>query len=945
MEPTEIITRLAHQYSTTKDKVRKCIKLLEKKFNTVPKDEVLLALQGLIPSASDGTYPPLPISPEKPIRRKRIVKVGKNVPSTFTEIGECFSCYNPLFETNAFPPYVCIAAKDPKEQADPLTLAPSKRESRYVVVCPSCEHKVCVHDLEGYYTSNKVRPRCINGTCNTEFDVSVLRKYLPVSYLPIFRKILKTAIYEEELSQLPLTEASVAVSGYSTLGETRITISGELAARAKNVDNKIKLKKLPLKCLIDGCPGLIDESSWKCEKCGKKKCEKCKEYKADKHVCDPYILSLIAEERKSGCTCPGCGAIWQKTAGCDHMWCISCHAHYNYVKGGVGKPIPKGEQTNGAWREYQRMKTALKASKTGTSTVQNLVLDAGECPQDNVFPNYDNIMRDLYVLFDGFDKEVYHLLAGIHRLSTSNDYGFPVAGYQRVLQEESISMEREFIVLARDQVKINIDAVMPRIHDVHGHLEQTRKLDTFKGYIGTTIPTNILDVNSRTYKVEECNKLFRERAFRFYKKQLYARRYLDIANMFRASAIIIFRNIMQIIQPIPDIIEENRQRYAEAVYEWRVKKGITDYYAFPTELEKREMLKDGFWLETDGNFKYPSNINLVNRKEMQDAVITELGSLVDLIKQTNTFFKDFCEAHAEPKHPFIMHNLEFYIPSHAHAATNNVTIDETRHGLYLNGKRFVKILDIEKWDVPNYTKPKAEHRSDILDAIVSKKFVSVKINVNINSVANDHTYTLSPTTININVNNVFDFIAKIFESLEKVAHKLKGTLFVSWRSQDNEEVMQRKIDMISQLIQTSQFDAIHLSLRGYNANAHHAIHSVDLTNLTRSITMRQFKKISIWLPSLTDETCMWMLKEIAAKNPVATKGSSLKIDIDFDRFIRIGHNSYLFSNNIRNEVVKVLGYDYKDKRQYLVVGESTLYDQSIYPASTTRITFKMGTKR
>jgi len=942
MEPAELIARLANQYSTTKDNVRECIKLLEKKYDTVPKEDVLAALQCLIPSASDGTYPPLPMSPVKPVKRKRIVKVGSKLPESYREIGECFSCFNPLFETNTFPPYVCIAAKDPKEQADPLTLAPSARTSHYVVSCPSCESKVCVHDLEGFYTSNKVRPKCINSNCNIEFDVSVLRKFIPPSYLPIFRKILKTAIYEEELSQLPLTEASVAVGGYATLGTTRLTISGELAARSKTVENKIKLKKLPMKCLIDGCPGIIDEVKWKCDKCGKKKCKKCKEYKADKkHVCDPYVLSLIAEERMSGCTCPGCGAIWQKTEGCDHMWCISCHAHYNYVKGGVGKPIPKSEQTNGAWREYQRMKMALKASKAGISTVQNLVLDAGECPQDNIFPNHDTIIRHLYDLFGGLDEEVYYLLAGVHRLSSSNDYGFPVEGYQRVLHEESVSMEREFIILARDRVKINIDAVMPQIHDIQGHLEQTRKFDTFKGYIGTTIPANILDMNSRTYKVEECNKLFRERAFKFYKKQLYARRYLDIANMFRASAIIIFKNIMQLLQPLLDVIEDNRQKYAEAIYVWRAKRGLGMYDdSFPSDEERKEMRKDSLVVEKDGNINHHPNLVLDNRKEMQDAVIVELKSLVDLIKQTNKFFKDFCEAHGESKHPYITHNLEFYIPSHAHAATNRVDLKGTRHGLWLNATNTVKILDIEKWEVPDYTKKDPVHKSNILEAIGSKKFTSVSITVSEDEGKN--TYYLTPSTINIFVSNDFDFIIKIFEALQLVSQKLTGSFYIGWQTRHTNDIMQRKMDMIANFVRSSRFKTIELVLLGDKVDSIHNIDDTNLTNFVNSITSRQFKKITLWLPSVSDDTCMWMFSEIAKKNPVALKGSSLKIDIDFDRFIRIGYQKYLFSGQIRNEIARLID---KSKGQYIKVGEETLYTQSLKNKNSTRITFRMGTKR
>jgi len=85
-----------------------------------------------------------------------------------------------------------------------------------------------------------------------------------------------------------------------------------------------------------------------------------------------------------------------------------------------------------------------------------------------------------------------------------------------------------------------------------------------------------------------------------------------------------------------------------------------------------------------------------------------------------------------------------------------------------------------------------------------------------------------------------------------------------------------------------------------------------------------------------------MFSEIAKKNPVALKGSSLKIDIDFDRFIRIGYQKYLFSGQIRNEIARLID---KSKGQYIKVGEETLYTQSLKNKNSTRITFRMGTKR
>lgn len=908
MDTPELIARLAHQYSTSKNNIRQCIKETEKRFaNSLSQQEVFGLLQGLIPSASDGTYPPLPVSPVKKVKRKNITST-KNIPSTYTETGECFSCYNPIFETHDFPPYVCVAAKNVYETRDPLTLKQSEREIRYVIKCPSCECCVCVHDLEGYYISNKFRPRCINGTCNTEFDLSILKRYVPPSYFPLFRKILKAAIYEEQLSQLPLTEASIAVSGYTTLGETRITLTGDLGPRSKKTDTKIKVKKLPVKCLIDGCSGVLNDSTWKCEKCGKKKCRKCKAYKADKnHVCDPYTLSLIAEEKKNGCICPQCGEIWQKTVGCDHMWCVSCHAHYNYVKGGVGKPIPKGEQTNPAWREYQRMKETMKASRG--HTIENLIVDAGECPEDVIYPDTFNILRGIYVLFNGIDRGVVYLIEGVHRVATNAQYGFPVATYQQILQEENMSVEREFLILARDQIKINIEATMPQTHNIHGQLMPLRKNERFESYIGSEIPKQILNLATRTYDLDRCHKLFKERAFRYYKRHLYARKYLDIANMFIASSAIILRNLEYALSPVKKQMD-NFDLYNMTKKTYQNDKEIVS-----------EVTNDEF--VHDGNYFVPLIEHIDDKENIKKSVILELKALVDLIKQTNVFLKEIGEAYAEPKYPFINNNLEFYSPSNACLVNNTHQTGQYRHSIGANGHRIVKIMEVEEWEIPPYAIEKKDGQVDLLYAIATKKYHSVEIHINERG---EGRYTLERGLIIIHIDNYIPYFGRVVEELEHVKQNLKGRLSVFSPTDKRPYDAQQRLDLIAQIISFSSFKNIYISY--YDTVLDSDFHAVILDRFTNALTLCKAKKKDIHLPSLTNQQYIDFILKLYVKRSFSEKGASITTFVKFDRLLKF-HNE-MNGKNIKNNIIESLGGNIR------LDGLSLSFSETIYNAKNEK---------
>ena len=88
------------------------------------------------------------------------------------------------------------------------------------------------------------------------------------------------------------------------------------------------------RCAHGRCPGFLDARGM-CMACEKRTCVHCHEAIDGDHVCDPDSIasrSAIARECRP---CAQCGVPSARAEGCPVMWCVKCHAFWNWDTGRV----------------------------------------------------------------------------------------------------------------------------------------------------------------------------------------------------------------------------------------------------------------------------------------------------------------------------------------------------------------------------------------------------------------------------------------------------------------------------------------------------------------------------------------------------------------------------------------------------------------------------------
>ena len=91
-----------------------------------------------------------------------------------------------------------------------------------------------------------------------------------------------------------------------------------------------------MNCCVDGCKGFIN-NKYKCGLCDAVVCSKCHQIKDENHECNEDDVKTVEEIKKSCKNCPKCGIPTQKISGCPQMWCVECHAVWNWNTGELDK--------------------------------------------------------------------------------------------------------------------------------------------------------------------------------------------------------------------------------------------------------------------------------------------------------------------------------------------------------------------------------------------------------------------------------------------------------------------------------------------------------------------------------------------------------------------------------------------------------------------------------
>jgi len=106
-------------------------------------------------------------------------------------------------------------------------------------------------------------------------------------------------------------------------------------AEAKRPERVVKALTIP--CTKNDCRGyvVVEDSKFACGMCKAEHCKKCHCEKDDEHKCDPNVLEtvkLLANDTKP---CPKCQVPIFKIAGCDQMFCTSCHTAFSWNTGHI----------------------------------------------------------------------------------------------------------------------------------------------------------------------------------------------------------------------------------------------------------------------------------------------------------------------------------------------------------------------------------------------------------------------------------------------------------------------------------------------------------------------------------------------------------------------------------------------------------------------------------
>lgn len=113
-------------------------------------------------------------------------------------------------------------------------------------------------------------------------------------------------------------------------------------------------RKFVMACPRKDCRGFLS-TAYKCGLCEYYTCSACLKPKTsaeeqEQHVCNPDDVSTTELIKSQTKPCPTCGERISKIAGCDQMWCVSCHNAFSWKTGQVDNGIVH----NPHFFQYQR---------------------------------------------------------------------------------------------------------------------------------------------------------------------------------------------------------------------------------------------------------------------------------------------------------------------------------------------------------------------------------------------------------------------------------------------------------------------------------------------------------------------------------------------------------------------------------------------------------------
>ena len=243
----------------------------------------------------------------------------------------------------------------------PICCINFNKTKHLAITCPNseCGQQACRTCTRTYLLDSIQDPHCMH--CRTAWDHGFVKDALCATFMKSKEYIehRKEILFEREKGKIPATQEKVAIEvearrleklnldDEKTIAELQAKIDElQLAATARretiyelrNGKKKTTKREFIMPCPDEGCKGFLS-TAYKCNICLKFSCPKCLvvmgENKDPNHVCDEELVATVQAIRKDSKPCPKCGVSTSKIDGCNQMWCVDCHATWDWRTGEV----------------------------------------------------------------------------------------------------------------------------------------------------------------------------------------------------------------------------------------------------------------------------------------------------------------------------------------------------------------------------------------------------------------------------------------------------------------------------------------------------------------------------------------------------------------------------------------------------------------------------------
>ena len=269
------------------------------------------------------------------------------------------------------------------------------RSTRIKVVCEnsSCLYECCASCVRTYLTTSESEPHCMQ--CKVrwtqKFLLILTKRWLNEEYKKHHSKLL----CDIEISKIPETmeKANRYVIADKLSKEREVLLDNhdilrqeveKLYFKMRQINTSVRQYMNRIHAIRNGMPDPINEgdlvyekavffmqcpsntcngmlsTKYKCGICEKYTCPDCHALLDNNavdavdiqpHVCDPNDVASAAIIKKETRQCPECRVRIYRIEGCSQMWCVQCHAGFDW---NTGKKINGERLHNPHWIEYQR---------------------------------------------------------------------------------------------------------------------------------------------------------------------------------------------------------------------------------------------------------------------------------------------------------------------------------------------------------------------------------------------------------------------------------------------------------------------------------------------------------------------------------------------------------------------------------------------------------------